>query len=603
MWTLIPRESPRSWSFTNSFDEINNPIVITNIAYTPIPTNVVLNFQKAHYRVARDVTNFWGGTPVTVYVNRTGTNISAGATAYWRINNYFLNLQAGYDQQNIFFPLQPGSDYAMPDPPNANGLIIGMIPPDTPDFTNSYGNFGTLTWAANDPQPKAIHFTVYDNGLTEFNKDLSLQLYIPDTVNPNVADQLGMVAETTVTILFDDQHPPAGSVDELYNADFNQGLKLPALPPSQLNNTHPGTDGEVYGLAILPNNETVIVGDFSSYDNYNPVRNCIALVDTNGLLDVSFNPGSGANDSINAVALASGKFIIGGNFTSFNGTGRNGIARVNANGSLDTTFLTGTNSGADGTVQAVAVQPDGKVLIGGDFTHVNGTARNYLARLNTDGSLDATFNPGTNFDGTVYALALQPSGGGQIFVGGGFDVGGQLYGNIALLNSDGSLNTSFNPGTGPDNTVFALCWQPNGQVLLGGAFTHINGSSLNGIARLNADGSIDTAGFFPGTGADDTVDCIIYSTNVITSVSVTNNNGTFVTNTIAEQPTTSSMSVAALRLTMARIVSVLPVYTPMARWTPRSLTPPTISSPACREFISTTRPARFTPAVFKATAT
>ena len=250
------------------------------------------------------------------------------------------------------------------------------------------------------------------------------------------------------------------------------------------------------------------------------------------MLDGSFNPGSGANDSINAVALASGKFVIGGAFTSFNGTSRNGIARLNANGSLDSTFLNGL-SGADGTVWAVAVQPDGKVLIGGDFTHVNGTACNYIARLNTDGSLDATFNPGTNFDNPVYALAVQPSGGGQIFVGGGFDVGGQGYGNIALLNSDGSLNTSFNPGTGPDNWVNALCWQPNGQVLLGGVFTHINGSSLNGIARLNADGSIDTAGFFPGTGADDTVDCIIYSTNVITSVSVTNNNGTFVTNTIA----------------------------------------------------------------------
>jgi len=74
--------------------------------------------------------------------------------------------------------------------------------------------------------------------------------------------KVGMVAETTVTIMFDDQHPPAGSVDELYNADFNLNLKLPAssIPvTSPQNNPHPGTDGEVYGLAVLPNNETVIV--------------------------------------------------------------------------------------------------------------------------------------------------------------------------------------------------------------------------------------------------------------------------------------------------------------------------------------------------------
>jgi len=510
----------------------------TNTLWTPIPTNAILNFQKAHYRVARDVTNWWLATPVTLYVNRTGTN-TAGTTAIWRINNYFLELQAGYDQQNIFFPLEPGSDYAMPDPPTANGLVFGAQPPDSPDFTNSSGNFGTLTWADNDLRPKAIHFTVYNNGLTEFNKDISLQLYRPNVRNATIADQLGMVAETTVTILFDDQHPPAGSVDELYDADYNFHLVLPVskIPVTTIqNNTHPGTDGEVDGLAILPNNETVIVGDFSSYNTIG--RNCIALIDMNGMLDTSFNPGSGAGGGFNgtgpfisAVALSSGKYIIGGDFTAFNGAPRNGIARVNASGSLDGAFLSGL-AGADGTVWAVAVQPDGRVLIGGDFTHVNGTVRNHIARLNTDGSLDTTFNPGTNFDDSVYALALQPSGGGQIFAGGDFAVGGQAYGYIALLNSDGSLNTSFNPGLGPDTTVYAVCWQPNGQVLLGGAFAYINGSSLNGIARLNADGSIDTAGFSPGTGADDVVHSIIYSTNVIKNVTVTNSNGTFLTNTI-----------------------------------------------------------------------
>ncbi len=529
-------ESSFFLTVTNPIGSTNIANVSTNLVFTPIPTNVVLNFQKAHYRVAREVTNYWGGTPVTVYVNRSGTNTTS-ATATWRINNYFLELQAGYDQQNQLFPLQPGSDYAMPDPPNANGLVMGVTPPDSPEYTNSSGNFGTLNWGDNDFQPKAIHFTVYDNGLTTFNKDFSLQLYIPDAKNPNTADQLGMVAETTVTIMFDDQHPPAGSVDEFYNADFNTGMALSSsnIPPTTpVNNPHPGTDGEVSGLAVLANNETVVVGDFFSYNGNG--RNCMALITTNGMLDNTFLNGlSGANDFINAVALTvSGKFIIGGNFTSFNGAGCGYVARLNANGSLNTSFLNGL-AGADNTVWAVLVQPDGKVLIGGDFTHVNGTVRNHLARLNTDGSLDSSFDPGTNFSGSVYALALQPSGGGQIFAGGSFGVGGQGYINVALLNGDGTLNTSFSPGTGPDNSVFAVCWQPNGQLLLGGAFNHINGSSFNGIARLNTDGSIDTTGFFPGTGADSAVNCIIYCTNVISSVTVSNppGNGTPVTNTVA----------------------------------------------------------------------
>jgi len=519
-------------SFTNPAGSTNPINFHTNLMFTPVPTNAILNFQKAHYRVARDVSNWWGATPVTIYVNRTGTN-AAGTTANWRINNYFLALNDGYDNQNQVFPLQAGSDYAMPNPPTANGLIMGQLPPDSPDFTNSSGASGSLSWAANDWRPKAIHFSVLNSAMTKFNLDLSVQLYRPNAQDPTVADQLGMVAETYVTILFDDQHPPAGSVDELYNADYNTHLKLPSLPPAQQNNAHPGTDGEVYGLAVLPNNETVIVGSFFSYNNHIPILNGIALVDANGLYDESFNPHNGANDSISAVALSSSKLIIGGNFTSYSGTNRNYIARLNANGSLDTTFLTGTNTGADQPVRAVAVQPDGKVLIGGDFTHVNGTLRYYVARLNTNGSLDTSFDPGTTFDGSVHALALQPSGGGKIFVGGGFDVGGQGYGNIALLNSDGSLDTSFNPGTGPDDWVSTLCWQPNGQVLLGGIFTHVNGTSLNRIARLNTDGSIDTDGFSIGTGADSAVQSIIYSTNVISTIVIgTNSAGLFVTNTI-----------------------------------------------------------------------
>ena len=495
--------------------------IVTNLpVWCPIPTNAVLNFQKAHYRVGREGTNFWGATPVTVYVNRTGTN-TATTTANWRINNYFLQLQTGYDQQNMIFPLQPGSDYAMPDPTNANSLVMGMAPPDSPEFTNSSGNFGTLTWGDKDFRPKAIHFTVYNNGQTEFNHDLSLQLYRTDAKDSTIADQLGMVAETTVTILFDDQFPPPGSVDELYNADFNSDLALSNIPVTMPSyNTHPGANGEVDGLAILPNNETVIVGNFSSFNGN--TLNCIAVLTTNGMPDSSFNPSSGANKSINAVGLtSSGKYVIGGAFTSFNGQSRVGIGRVNADGSLDTSFNPGTGA-VGGAVRAVLVQPNGQVLVGGDFTNFNGTVRNHIARLNTDGSVDATFNPGTNIIGSVRALALQPSGGGQILVGGGFAVGGQGYDNIALLNSNGSLNTSFNPGTGPDNWVYALCWQPNGQMLLGGNFDNINGTPLYNIARLNANGSIDTTGFFSGTGADDTVRCLFYATNIISTLVVSN---------------------------------------------------------------------------------
>ena len=141
------------------------------------------------------------------------------------------------------------------------------------------------------------------------------------------------------------------------------------------------------------------------YPDGKPI-NSIALVDTNGALDSSFEPVSGANGPINALAASPGnQFILGGSFTSFNGVARNHVARVNADGSLDSGF----NATANGTVWAAAVQFDGRVLIGGDFNSVNGQTRNHLARLNTDGTLDTTFDPGTALNGPVYALALPPN--------------------------------------------------------------------------------------------------------------------------------------------------------------------------------------------------
>ena len=129
-------------------------------------------------------------------------------------------------------------------------------------------------------------------------------------------------------------------------------------------------------------------------------RVAIARLNADGSTDTGFNPGSGGNDWVEAVALQpDGKVLIGGSFTSFNGTPRNRIARLNANGSLDTTFNPG--SGVDNTVNRIAVQSDGKVLLVGAFTTVNGVSRNRIARLNADGSLDTSFNPGTGANGFV----------------------------------------------------------------------------------------------------------------------------------------------------------------------------------------------------------
>jgi uncharacterized delta-60 repeat protein len=200
----------------------------------------------------------------------------------------------------------------------------------------------------------------------------------------------------------------------------------------------------------------------------------------------SFNP---APDGIvNALAVqADGKVVVGGEFSVVGGQDRRFIARVNRNGSLDPGF----NPCANNEVNALALQEDGKVLVGGSFTALGGEPRNNIGRLNADGSLDVDFNPGA--DDRVYSLAVQPDG--RILVGGDFStLGGQLRNAIGRLNADGSLDVDFNPGA--SGRVYSMVVQPDKKIFVGGDFYMLGGELRNNIGRLHADGSLDP-GFDP----------------------------------------------------------------------------------------------------------
>jgi uncharacterized delta-60 repeat protein len=122
------------------------------------------------------------------------------------------------------------------------------------------------------------------------------------------------------------------------------------------------------------------------------------------------------------------------------------------------------NGSASDQVQAFAVQADGKILIGGFFTTVNGVGQPRLARLNADGTLDSSF-ASNGVSGPVRSLLIQPDG--RILVAGNFQgLNSTLRNNIARLTADGSLDNSFNPGSGPDNAVVALLLQADGRILI-----------------------------------------------------------------------------------------------------------------------------------------
>jgi uncharacterized delta-60 repeat protein len=171
-----------------------------------------------------------------------------------------------------------------------------------------------------------------------------------------------------------------------------------------------------------------------------------------------------------------GRLLVGGNFRAVNGQSRDFLARLNLDGSLDTAF----KPGALGTVYVLAVQADGAILVGGSFTTLGGQSRNRLGRLTPDGVIDMGFNPGAG--GTVYCLAFQTDG--KILVGGDFtSLGAGARNYLGRLLPGGVLDTNFNPGA--SSTVYSLSLQADGRVLVGGNFTSVGGQNQRYLARLN----------------------------------------------------------------------------------------------------------------------
>lgn len=183
-----------------------------------------------------------------------------------------------------------------------------------------------------------------------------------------------------------------------------------------------------------------------------------------------------------------GKLVVGGYYTTYQGVSANRIVRLNTDFSIDTTFAYGTGFNAE-TI-GLGIQSDGKIVVAGAFTSYNGTARNRIVRLNTDGSIDGTFNVGTGFNATVWALTIQPDG--KILLGGDFtSYSGSAVSKIVRLNTNGSIDDTFvSPGT-INNTIYDVAVQTDGKVIIVGSFTTISGVTNNRIARFSSTGVID----------------------------------------------------------------------------------------------------------------
>ncbi len=197
--------------------------------------------------------------------------------------------------------------------------------------------------------------------------------------------------------------------------------------------------------------------------------------------------------------LPDGKVLVVGSFTMVNGVNRGRIARLNSDGSVDTSF--NPPGGANNNVYDIDVLPDGKIVIGGEFTGVNFTNRSYVARLDADGTLDTSFNASTNSP----VLAVKVESSGKVLIGGSFTVAnGTSHSGYARLNADGSTDQTFRQGLGANGAVRDIVLQQDNRILLGGDFFYVNGFGTVGLARLDNTAAVVRSKFdFDGDGRAD----------------------------------------------------------------------------------------------------
>ncbi len=273
------------------------------------------------------------------------------------------------------------------------------------------------------------------------------------------------------------------------------------------------TDNSGSITTVVPYSATqfIIAGDFIRVAGNTSIRRLARINAADGSLDATFV--TNLSYTVSAVVVQpDGKVIAGGNFNTSNGTARSMLVRFNADGTIDPTFSSLVNS----TILALARQSDGKIIVAGSFTSLtNGSTVNRVLRLNSNGTVDTTFLTGSTqgVNGQVNAVAIDPLTG-KILLGGSFTAHSDAtsLNRIARLNTDGTRDTMFIVGTGFDNTVNALGFDATSSPVVGGAFTVYNGSAAavaNRLVRLNPTGGID-ATFATGTGANNTVNSLAY---------------------------------------------------------------------------------------------
>lgn len=241
-------------------------------------------------------------------------------------------------------------------------------------------------------------------------------------------------------------------------------------------------------LALQPDGKILAGGrvDFNFASGLTP--NNLHRYNPDGTYDNSFTQGTHDNDGTikKILVLPNGNILVAGSFTSFNGVTTGRLVRLLPNGTVDATYAIGT--GANSTIESMLLLPDGKIIIVGAFTSFNGIAVNRMARLNTDGSVDALFTGSAN--NTVFSIAAMS--GNELLVAGNFTIISSLTRNrVAVLSQNGGVVNSFGDALALANDiVYSALPLPDGTIVVAGQFTTFNNVARRSHVRLTANGNI-----------------------------------------------------------------------------------------------------------------
>jgi uncharacterized delta-60 repeat protein len=492
--------SVASLTVSNDPTIVTQPVGLTNNAGTTATFSVgVLGSTPVSYQW------FKGGLPVSEGGNISGSTnatltlvnvLGADAGSYSVVvTNAFGVVTSSVAKLSVIDPVivtQPSNQNVNPGQSATFGVVaVGSIP-----MTYQWRKGGVSMAGGTNLSLTLTNLQVADSGST-FDVVVSNSF---GSVTSSVATLI--VNTTSGDAFFPDADGPVSSITIQPDGKILLGGSFATLGGLGRNNIgrlnsdgtvetnfNPGTDLSVYSLAVQTDGKILAGGGFSYLDDQ--YLNYIGRLNPDGTVDLNFNPGADADGTVNSVVIQpDGKILLSGYFETLGGAWWTGIGRLNPDGTADYNF----NPYANDFSNTLQLQPDGKILVGGFFTVLGGQSRSRLGRLDTDGTTDASFNPGA--DATVDCLALQADG--KILVGGNFStLGGQSRSRIGRLNADGTLDATFNPGA--DGDVLCLAVQADGKILVGGNFTTLAGQSRSYIGRLNADGSIDNT-FNVGVG-------------------------------------------------------------------------------------------------------